>query len=45
MHLSAKSEDGARVATVEPMTDGSLTKAALIQEVGHVAGLTKKRAE
>ena len=27
------------------MTDGSLTKAALIKEVAHVAGLTKKRAE
>ena len=27
------------------MTDGSLTKAALIEEVAHVAGLTKKRAE
>ena len=31
--------------TDEPMTDGSLTKAALIEEVAHVAGLTKKRAE
>lgn len=29
----------------EPMTDGGLTKAALIEEVAHVAGLTKKRAE
>lgn len=28
-----------------PMTDGSLTKAALIQEVAHAAGLTRKRAE
>ena len=27
------------------MTDGTLTKAALIEEVAHVAGLTKKRAE
>ena len=27
------------------MTDGSLTKAALIEEVAHAAGLTKKRAE
>ena len=27
------------------MTGGSLTKAALIEEVAHVAGLTKKRAE
>ena len=27
------------------MTDGSLTKAALVEEVTHVAGLTKKRAE
>ena len=27
------------------MTDGSLTKAALIKEVAHVAGLTRKRAE
>ena len=27
------------------MTDGSLTKAALIKEVAYVAGLTKKRAE
>ena len=27
------------------MTDGSLTKAALIEEVVHVASLTKKRAE
>ena len=27
------------------MTDSSLTKAALIKEVAHVAGLTKKRAE
>ena len=26
------------------MTDGSLTKAALIAEVAHAAGLTKKRA-
>ena len=26
------------------MTDGNLTKAALIQEVAHAAGLTKKRA-
>ena len=26
------------------MTDGSLTKAALIKEVAHAAGLTKKRA-
>ena len=29
----------------EPMTDGSLTKLALIEEVAQVAGLTKKRAE
>ena len=27
------------------MTDGSLTKAALIKEVAEVAGLTKRRAE
>ena len=27
------------------MTDGNLTKAALIQEVVHAAGLTKQRAE
>ena len=27
------------------MTDGSLTKAVLIKEVAHAAGLTKKRAE
>ena len=27
------------------MTDGNLTKAALIQEVAHAAGLTRKRAE
>ena len=27
------------------MTDGSLTKAVLIEEVAHAAGLTKKRAE
>ena len=27
------------------MTDGSLTKAALIQEVADIAGLTRKRAE
>ena len=27
------------------MTDGNLTKAVLIQEVAHAAGLTKKRAE
>ncbi|MCY4634523.1 MAG: integration host factor subunit beta [Acidobacteria bacterium] len=27
------------------MTDGSLTKAALIREVAEVAGLTKRRAE
>ncbi len=27
------------------MTDGSLTKAALIEEVAEVAGLTKRRAE
>ena len=27
------------------MTDGSLTKAALIEEVAHAADLTKKRAE
>ena len=27
------------------MTDGSLTKAALIKEVAHVAGLTRKCAE
>ena len=27
------------------MTDGNLTKAALIQEVAHAAGLTMKRAE
>ncbi len=27
------------------MTDGSLTKAALIREVAHAAGLTRKRAE
>ena len=27
------------------MTDGSLTKAAIIEEVAHAAGLTKKRAE
>ena len=27
------------------MAGGSLTKAALIEEVAHVAGLTKKRAE
>ena len=32
-------------ATDEPMTDGSLTKAALIEEVAEVAGLTKRRAE
>ena len=29
----------------EPMTDGSLTKTALIEEVAHAADLTKKRAE
>ena len=28
-----------------PMTDGSLTKAALVEEVAHTADLTKKRAE
>ena len=28
----------------EPMTDGSLTKAALIEQVAHAADLTKKRA-
>ena len=27
------------------MAEGSLTKAALVEEVAHVAGLTKKRAE
>ena len=27
------------------MTDGSLTKAALVEEVAHAADLTKKRAE
>ena len=27
------------------MTDGSLTKAALVEEVAHTADLTKKRAE
>ena len=27
------------------MTDGSLTKAALVEQVAHVAGLTKKCAE
>ena len=27
------------------MTEGSLTKAALVEQVAHVAGLTKKRAE
>ena len=27
------------------MTEGSLTKAALVEEVAHVADLTKKRAE
>ena len=27
------------------MTDGNLTKAALVGEVAHAAGLTKKRAE
>ena len=27
------------------MTEGSLTKAALVAQVAHVAGLTKKRAE
>ena len=27
------------------MTDGSLTKAALIERVAHAAGLTRKRAE
>ncbi len=36
---------GALVTTVQPMTEGSLTKAALIKEVAHVAGLTRKCAE
>ncbi len=27
------------------MTEASLTKAALVEQVAHVAGLTKKRAE
>ena len=27
------------------MTEGSLTKAALVEQVAHVAGLTKKRAD
>ena len=27
------------------MTEGRLTKAALVEQVAHVAGLTKKRAE
>ena len=30
---------------MNPMTDGGLTKAALIEEVAEVAGLTKRRAE
>ena len=29
----------------QPVTEGSLTKAALVEQVAHVAGLTKKRAE
>ena len=29
----------------QPVAEGSLTKAALVEEVAHVAGLTKKRAE
>ena len=35
---------GALPATHEPMTDGSRTKAALIEQVAHAADLTKKRA-
>ena len=29
----------------QPVVDGTLTKAALIEEVAHAAGLTKRRAE
>ena len=29
----------------QPVSEGSLTKAALVEQVAHVAGLTKKRAE
>ena len=29
----------------QPVAEGSLTKAALVEEVAHVAGLTKKRTE
>ena len=32
-------------ATDEPMTDGPLTKVALVEQVAHAADLTKKRAE
>ena len=42
---SAERPIDALAATGEPMTDGSLTKAALIKEVAAVAGLTKRRAE
>ena len=36
---------GTLLTTDEPMTDGSLTKAALIEAVAHAASVTKKRAE
>ena len=36
---------GAFPTTDQPVNEGNLTKAALIEEVAHVAGLTKKRAE
>ena len=29
----------------QPVTEGSLTKASLVEEVAHVAGVTKKRAD
>ncbi len=33
------------MATDEPVTEGTLTKAAIVEQVANVAGLTKKRAE
>ena len=46
---AATPASGARYSALptidQPVTEGSLTKAALVEEVAHVAGLTKKRTE